>query len=89
MVFTEGYLTPSVNLNVYEYNSGALDMARKYKYCPRTKFLYVKLHHFRNYVDRGEIAIHNIRTEYQPVDYLTKPLDEQTHVKHRKEVQGW
>ena len=62
-------------------------MAREYKFLPRTKLLNVELHHFRDYVNRGEITIHKIRTEYQPSGYLTKPLDEQTHVNHRKEVQ--
>ena len=63
-------------------------MVRYYKYFPRTKFLNVKLHHFRDYVDRGEITIHNIRTEYQPEGYLTKPLDEKTHVKHSRFKDG-
>ena len=64
-------------------------MAREYKYRHRTKFLKVKLHNFRDYVDIGEITIHKIMTEDQPADYLTKPLDEKTHVNHRKVVQGW
>ena len=89
MGFTEGALTPSVNYKVYEDNSGALDMAREYNYCLKTKIPNVKFHHFRDYVDRGEITIHKIRTEYQPADHLTKPLDEKTHVKHSKEFQGW
>ena len=63
-------------------------MAREYKYLPRTKFIDVKLIHFRDYVDRGAINIHNIRTEDKPSYYLTKPLDEQTNVGHKKEVQG-
>ena len=61
-----------------------MEMAREYKYCPRTKSIHVKLHKFRDYVDIGAITIHNIRTEYQPKYHLTKPLDDQTHVKHRK-----
>ena len=64
-------------------------MASKYKYFPRTKFLNMKLHHFWDYVDRGEITIRKISTEDQPSDYLTKPLYEQTYVKHRKKVQRW
>ena len=89
MGFTEGALTPPVRYKVYENNSGALDMAMEYKYFHGTKFLNVKLYHFRDYVDRGEINIHKIRTEDQPSDYLTKPRDEQTHVNHSKWVQGW
>ena len=89
MVFTEVTLTPSVHYSVYEDTIRAMDMARGYKYHPRTKFLNVKLHRFRYYVDRGEITTHKISIEYQPVNYLTKPLYEQTHFNHRKLVQGW
>ena len=74
--FIEGDLTQSAHYKVYEDNSRALEMAREYAYRPRTKFLNVKLHHFRDYVDRGEITIHFIRTEDQPENYLTQPLDE-------------
>ena len=54
MGFIEVDPTPSVHFKVYEYNIGALDMARKYKYFPKTKFLNMKLHHFRYSVDRRE-----------------------------------
>ena len=84
MGFTESALTPLGHCKIYEDNSGKLKMAREYKYHPITKILHAKLHHFRDYVDKGGITIHKIRTEYQSLYYLTKPLDEQTHVKHRK-----
>ena len=64
-------------------------MEREYKYCPRTKFLNIKLHHFSNYVEHGEISIHKVSTHDQHADYLTKPLNEATHIKHIKVVQGW
>ena len=64
-------------------------MAKEYKYRPRKKFLNIKLHHFRDYVERGEITIHKVSTHDQRADYLTKPLDEVNHKKHRKKVQGW
>ena len=78
-----------IHCKVYEDNSGALEMAREYKYCPRTKFLNIKLYHFRDYVERGEISIHKVSTHDQHADYLTKPLNEATHIKHRKVVQDW
>ena len=74
---------------MYEDNSGALEMAKEYKYRPRTKFLNIKLHHFIYYVERGEITIHKVSTHDQRADYLTKPLDEVTHKKHRNKLQGW
>ena len=64
-------------------------MAKEYKYRPRTKVLNIKLHRFIDYVERGDITIHKVSTHDQRADYLTKPLDEVTHKKHRKKVQGW
>ena len=78
-----------VHCRVFEDNSGALEMARVHKYRPRTKHLNVKLHHFRDYVERKEVSIHHIRTNEQPADFLTKPLNEETHCRHRKTVMGW
>ena len=78
-----------MHCKVYEDNSGALEMAREYKYRPRTKFLNIKLHHFSDYVERGEISIHKVSTHDQHADYITKPLNEATHIKNRKVVQGW
>ena len=74
---------------LFEDNSGALEMAKIYKYRPRTKHLNVKLHHFRDYVERGEISIHDIATQDQPADFLTKALNEDTLTKHRRKVLGW
>jgi Reverse transcriptase (RNA-dependent DNA polymerase) len=78
-----------VHCRVFEDNSGALEMAKVHKYRPRTKHLNVKLHHFRDYVERKEISIHHIRTNDQPADFLTKPLNEEAHCRHRKTVMGW
>ena len=66
MGFTEVTLTPLINCMVYEDNTSLLNMAREYKYHPKTKLLNVKLHQFRDYVDKGEITIHKISTEDQP-----------------------
>ena len=64
-------------------------MAQEYKYRPRTKVLNIKLHHFRENVERRELFIQKVSTHDQHADYLTKPLNEATHIKHRKLVQGW
>lgn len=78
-----------VHCKVFEDNSGALEMARTHKYRPRTKHLNIRLHHFRDYVERGDISIHAIGTSDQPADYLTKALNEETLTKHRKVTMGW
>ena len=71
------------------FYSGALDIAKIHKYRPRTKHLNVKLHHFRDYVTRGEISINPIGTDDQLADYLTKPDNAEKLGKLRKEVMGW
>ena len=83
------HATPRINCRVFEDNSGALEMARTHKYRPRTKHLNVRLHHFRDYVTRGDITIHPIGTKEQPADFLTKALNEEDLERHRKTVMGW
>ena len=87
--FPMGKTTPKIKCAVFEDNSGALEMANTHKYRPRTKHLNVKLHHFRDYVARGEITIHKINTLDQLADYLTKPVNEEILLKLREEVMGW
>ena len=79
----------NVFCRVFEDNSGAVEMAKYHKYRPRTKHLNVKLHHFRDYVNRGEISIHHINTGHQPADLLTKSLNEELTRKHRRSIIGW
>jgi hypothetical protein len=80
---------PKVHCKVFEDNSGALEMAKTHKYRPRTKHINVKMHHFRDYVERGEISIHKIDTSDQLADYLTKPVNLDILLKLRKLVMGW
>lgn len=80
---------PKVHCRVFEDNSGALETAKIHKYRPRTKHLHVKLHHFRDYVERGAISIHKISTANQPADFLTKPLNAELFTRHRRTVMGW
>ena len=74
---------------VYEDNSGALEMARNDKYQPRTKHLNIRLHHFRQYVEDGTVEVKHIRTDVQPADILTKQHPHQAFEKHRKTLMGW
>jgi hypothetical protein len=78
-----------VHCRAFEDNTGALEIAKTHKYRPRTKHLNVKLHHFRDYVTRGEISIHHIDTNDQLADYLTKPVNLQTMERLRPLVMGW
>ena len=81
--------TPKIRVKVFEDNSGALEMAKNHKYRPRTKHLNNRLHHFRDYVSRGEINIVKVNTLDQLADILTKPVDYETLVRLRKRVMGW
>ena len=78
-----------VHCCVFEDNSGAVEMARIHKFRPRTKHVNTKLHHFRSYVERGEVSIHAIKTTQQIADYLTKPLNAEQLRKLRAMVMGW
>jgi len=78
-----------VHCKVFEDNSGAIEIAKENKYRPRTKHLNCRLHHFRTYVDNGEISKHKIGTYYQPADILTKPLNEDDFTRHRMRMMGW
>jgi hypothetical protein len=83
------YIPPVVHCKVFEDNSGAIEMARLPKIRPRTKHINNTYHHFREYVDRGEITILSIPTEDQPADLLTKPLPLEAFLKHRRFLLGW
>jgi hypothetical protein len=76
-----------VHCRVFEDNSGALELARIRKYC--TKPLNVRLHYFRDHVVWKEISIHHTKTGNQPADFLTKPLNEETLLRHRHVVLRW
>jgi hypothetical protein len=78
----------AVHCRVFEDNSGALEMAKVAKYKPRTKHLNNRLHHFRSYVESGQISINKIHTLEQPADLLTKPLNTEAVTKFRQMIMG-
>ena len=77
-----------VHFKVFEDNSGAIEMAVVHKWRPRTKHLSTKLHHFRSYVNSGEVSVHKIDTSLQPADVLTKPLNSELLQRHQKTIMG-
>ena len=74
---------------VFEDNSGALKIAKVYKFHPWMKHLNVKLHHFHSYVECSDISIHPIASKDQLVDYLIKPLAWELLGVLHKNVMGW
>jgi hypothetical protein len=73
-----------VHCRVFENNSGAVEMTKRAKYRQRTKHLNNRLHHFRSYVDSGQISIHKIDILRQPADLLSKPLNQEAVMKFRQ-----
>jgi hypothetical protein len=80
---------PNVHCKIFEDNNGALEIARLPKVRPRTKHLNVRLHHFLDCVERGEITIHPISTDDQLADMLTKPVPRSMLDRHRMLIVGW
>ena len=79
----------AIHCRIFEDNSGAIEMAKVPKMRPRTKHLNIKLHHFRDYITRGDIKIQAIDTTNQLANYLTKLVNKNTLTYLRKKVMGW
>ena len=82
-------LPPKVHCMVFEDNSGALELARLLKICPRTKHINQAFPHFRAYFECQEVMIHATPTAEQLADILTKQLEEATFICHRQAIMGW
>ena len=52
----------TISCKVFEDNNGALELANKPKFRPRTKHIGVKYHHFRDNVKSGKIEVLPIDT---------------------------
>ncbi len=74
---------PYVYCKVFEDNSGALELTRLPKLCPRTKHINVCYHHFCKHVHKGLIKIFPVGTAVQIADVLTKALAQNNFVCHR------
>jgi hypothetical protein len=73
---------------LFEDNSGALELARLPKLCPRTKHINVCYHHFCEHVRKGLIKIFPIDTKDQIADVLTKPLAQKDFQRHHCSMCG-
>ena len=79
---------PYVYCKVFEDNSGALELARLPKLCPRTKHINICYHHFREHVRKGLIKIFPVDTKDQIAGALTKPLAQNDFQRHRRFMCG-
>jgi hypothetical protein len=80
---------PKVHCKVFEDNAGAIEIANVTKMRPRTNYLNIKYHHFREEVRKGTINIYHTRTEGQIADTFTKLWPEVPFVKFREKMAGW
>jgi hypothetical protein len=81
--------TPRLHCKVFEDNESCLAISTVHKSRTRTKHINVQYHHFRSYVQSGDISILPIDTEEQRADILTKSVPLATLLKHRATIQGW
>ena len=66
-----------VHCTLFEDNNGALELAMKPWYRPRTKHIAVKYHHSQDRVTRrGVVTVKAIDTKEQLADQFTKGLQE-------------
>jgi hypothetical protein len=80
---------PKVYCKVFEDNAGVIEIANVPKMRPRTKYLNIKYHHFREEVRMGTISIYHTRTEDQISDIFTKPLPITSFMKFRERIMRW
>jgi len=81
--------TPIIRCRVFEDNMAALELAREPKFCPHTKLLAVRLHHFRDHIRRKLITIKHVSTKEQVADIITKPLARDQFCNLRALLMGW
>ena len=79
----------TISCKVFEDNNGALELATKPKFRPRTKHIAIKYHHSRGSVKSGAIEVLPIDTLEQVADIFTKALDQQKFEYLRKKLIGW
>ena len=89
----KGFDMPSVKTKarykVFEDNSGAIEIAKEEKFRPRTKHINIKYHHFWSLVQNGTIVVLPIKSEDNPADILTHPVNVEQLSKHVTTLMKW
>ena len=80
---------PSVKCKLFEYNNGAIELAKATKICPHTIHISLKYHHFREHIRNGLIEINLIDTLEQVADIFTKAFPFTIFNYLRKKIMGW
>jgi hypothetical protein len=64
-------------------------MVTSQKFTPQMKHIALKYHHFKKYVQLGEILMNYIHTEMQQAEILTKPVKIERFPKLCYMLMGW
>jgi hypothetical protein len=64
-------------------NSGAVELSRDRKSCHRSRHVDRRFFKVRELNAAGVITVEHVPTEFNRADFLTKPLDETTFIRHR------
>ena len=80
---------PNVYCKDFEDNSGALELAKAPRMRPRTKYINIVYHHFREHVRIRVIQLFIISSGNQLADIFSKPLPRDLFLKFRKYIMGW
>ena len=88
-IFGENAPEIELHCTLFEDNNGALELATKPRYRPRTKHIAIKYHHFREKVQKGLISIKAIDTREQIADQFTKRLQVGIFQYLRSKLLGW
>ena len=67
-------------------NESAINIAENPKDHLRTKHIDIRYHFLRDHVEKGDIHIDHIGTDFQLADIFTKPLDEARFCQLRREL---
>ena len=71
-------------IDVFGDNQNAIELSKNSVYHKRSKHIDISFHYTRELVERKEIVITYVRTNFMPADILTKPS---TKYKHEKYVE--
>ena len=82
-------VVPSIKCKVFEDNIGALELAKAPKLRPRTKYIGIQYHHFREYVAQKKIHISHVSSNEQITDIATKPLAKGQYQYLQQKLTGW
>ena len=89
LVFLVQLPTPEVSCQVFEDNTSCIKVAKSPKFTPRTKYIAIKYHHFRRFVQNKIIKLIHIDTEEQTANIFTKPVTNDAFQYLRNKLMGW